>query len=514
MNATPASLSPLPDAGVGASIALDAMREHVCLVDAHGTIIYANAAWSAFARDNGGDPQLTGVGSNYLNVCGAASGDERADAKSFRSALLDVLEGRAPHRELEYPCHSPHELRWFVATISQLPPTGPARALIVHRPVTAQRLAHAQRVQTQRLQMLSALSVGMAHDFNNLLGSVLGNAALAELDLPVDHPARAAVRRIEIAGRRGRDLIQRMLAIGRGEVQPATEQALGPLVEESLTLLRLGMPASVTLQAELSAEALWVRVDATDLQQALMNLVTNAWHALQGRQGGQVCVGLTRWDDQRASIWVEDNGIGMSPMLRTRIFEPFFTTRAAGDGTGLGLSQVAAALARIGGEVQVTSTPGKGSCFRLLLPLVETPAQMAAARPARTTSARTLEQGQVLLVDDDEVVGMTLAFLLERAGWQVQLFDRPARALEWLGECAVAPRALVTDQTMPTMTGLELCQAVRGLFPALPLVLVSGAITSTMEQCTAGLGHCALVAKEQAAERLLPALHAVVDTAT
>jgi signal transduction histidine kinase/CheY-like chemotaxis protein len=519
------------DASAGddlARLALDAMREQVCLVDATGTIVYANTAWTAFARDNGGDPACSGVGINYLQVCGTADGDEQQDAQSFQHALLDVLEGRATHRELEYPCHSPTELRWFVASITRLSAHPGARALVVHQPVTDRRLALAQRAQAQRLEMLSALSVGMAHDFNNILGSVLGNAALVELDLGADHPARAALKRIAVAGQRGRELIQRMLAIGRGELQPPSTQLLGPLVEEALTLLRLGLPASVTMEADLSTEALWARVDATDLQQALMNLVTNAWHALQGRAGGRVCVGLTRWDEAQACLWVEDNGVGMSPALRGRIFEPFFTTRAAGEGTGLGLSQVSSALARIGGRADVSSTPGVGSCFRLMLPLAEPQAPPPAEPPAppgsdaclprqpqpRPQTATGAPQGRVLLVDDDEVVGMTLSFLLERAGWQVRLFDQPARALQWLDGADVPPDVLVTDQTMPTMSGLELCRAVRQRLPGLPLVLVSGAITPPLQGGTQALGGCALVAKEQAAERLLQALAEVTRPAT
>jgi signal transduction histidine kinase/CheY-like chemotaxis protein len=529
--APPASL---PDGA--ARMALEAMHEQVCLVDAEGTIVYVNPAWEAFARDNGGDPALSGVGSNYLRLCGTAQGDDHDEAQGFHSALRDVLEGRAERREHEYPCHSPRELRWYVATVTRLPPGGPAQALVVHQPVTAQRLALAQRVQAQRLEMLAALSVGLAHDFNNLLASVLGNASALLADLPPEHPCHGAASRIEAAGRRGRELIRRNLALGRGDIQAPQCQPLRPLVEEAVTLLRLGPAETVTLNTAFTDDDLWVCVDATDLQQALMNLVLNAWHALKGRANPQVTVGLARQGQGKACLWVEDNGVGIPTALHTRIFEPFFTTRPVGEGTGLGLAQVAAAMARAGGSVTLNSQPGQGSRFNLLLPLAEADSLKPATdtrAPGTGTGTRTEPlapvapdtgpaapsgqppaKRQVLVVDDDEVVGMTLCFLLERAGFETHLLHDPGQALSWFdGTRGATIDLLITDQSMPTMTGLQLCKRLRQRQPQLPLLLVTGAVSPVIERSLDRLGRSAIVAKENTAEALLPAVRRLLQQA-
>jgi CheY-like chemotaxis protein len=257
--------------------------------------------------------------------------------------------------------------------------------------------------------------------------------------------------------------------------------------------------------------------------------VLNAWHALKGRASPQVTVGLARHGQGQACLWVEDNGVGIPASLHSRIFEPFFTTRPVGEGTGLGLAQVAAAMARAGGSVTLSSQPGQGSRFNLLLPLAEagsdtppTPAPEpgfgAAARPpvvvSEVPSRHPHAKRQVLVVDDDEVVGMTLCFLLERAGFQTHLLHDPAQALSWFdSERAASIDLLITDQSMPTMTGLQLCQRLRQRQPQLPLLLVTGAVSTALERSLARLGRSAVVAKEDAAEALLPAIQRLLPTA-
>jgi signal transduction histidine kinase len=533
-SAVPRRRRPAPGA---AEQALEALPAQVCLLDADGTIVYVNRAWRRFAQANGGDPARTAIGCNYLQVCRAADGDGQDDAARFHAALEAVLAGDAEHRELEYPCHSPTELRWYCASVTRVPGGEAVRALVTHQPVTAQRLGEARRAEAQRLQLLASLSVGLAHDFNNVLGAVLGNAAMALDELPDAHPAAEATRRIDTAARRARELVRRMLALGRGEPQPPVLQPLRPLVEEAITLLRLGVPAGVTLRTALADEPLWARVDTTDLQQAMLNLAHNAWHALRGRADATVVVSLCRHDASRVDIGVEDNGCGMTPAVLARVFEPFFTTRPAGEGTGLGLAQVQACAARVGGTVHVASAPGQGSCFRLRLPLAAAPVAAAAdtpnpvaappdpARAARTARASAADRPpaptgraagpRVLLVDDDEVVGLTLSVLLQRAGYRVHLLADPLAALDWLGQLpdAALPDLLITDHAMPALSGHELCRRVRQRWPALPLLLISGAITPDLAAGMARIGRSAVVAKEEASEHLLPRLRALLDAA-
>ena len=505
-------------------MALSGLSMQICLIDSDGTVLYVNPAWQQFALDNGGDPAKAGVGSNYLSILGYVLGDEQDDARRFAQQLSAVLRGEAEQCSMEYPCLCRTELRWYRASVVRVPGFEPACAVISHQAVTEQRMAQARYRETQRLGTLSALAAGMAHDFNNVLGVILGNVSLALGDLEQDHPARPSAVRIEQAVMRARALVRRMLALGRGEVQAPSAQALKPLVQEALTMLHLSMPDGVELRADLSDEPLWVFIDSTDLQQALMNLVHNAWQALKGRAGGWVSISLHRDGLGHARLCVQDNGCGMSEPVQARIFEPYFTTRSADEGTGLGLAQVKAAAERFGAHIRLDSDLGQGSQFALRLPLcppgqwpaadgVSGPAEPAEwAKPTPVdplpfAAAQPATGARVMLVDDDEVVGLTFGFFLERAGHEVMVVSSAEHALQQLSQASSpAVNLLITDQTMPGMSGLQLCRRVRQMHAGLPVVLMSGSITAALAAEVTALGRSRVVPKEDAAQRLLEAV--------
>lgn len=513
---------------------LDGLQAHVCLVDETGAILMVNRAWRAFAQVNGGDPSATAVGVNYLHVCNAAVGDGAPDASAFLKGLRQVLRGERGHFEMEYPCHSPSQLGWFLASACLLQAPGPRRVVVAHQPMTERRLAEARSLEAQKLLAMGTMASGLAHDFNNVLGAILSNAAMALGGLGPEHPARPALERVRQAGLRARALVRRVLSFARGEPSRPWPQALLPLLEDGLTMARLTVPAHGQLHVELGGHGLWACVDATDLQQAVLNLVNNAWHALEGRSG-HVSVGLERlpsWHAQArdalgtAHLWVSDGGCGMSPAVRTRIFEPFFTTRPAGVGTGLGLVQVQAAVERAAGRLDVESEPGRGSTFHLYLPLcaaAEPPAAAPAGWPADvvqalpTTSERPAFAAQppaspyrALLVDDDEVVMLTLQAQLALSGLEVVCCSSGAQALALLQDAGQRFDLLVTDQTMPGMSGIDLCTQARRLWPGLPLLLVSGSMSELVLGRLQALGRALAVAKEESAEQLLPAVQALL----
>ena len=158
--------------------ALDALPAHVCVLDADATVLWVNRAWREFSECNGGTEAKTGEGTNYMAVCGSACGARSEEAPSFAALLREVLQGRRSHFEMEYPCHSPTELRWFVAGAARIEGPGPGRVVVSHQSVTARRMADARERQAQRLEALGTLAGGIAHDFNNVLGAVLGHAAV------------------------------------------------------------------------------------------------------------------------------------------------------------------------------------------------------------------------------------------------------------------------------------------------------------------------------------------------
>ena len=272
-----------------------------------------------------------------------------------------------------------------------------------------------------------------------------------------------------------------------------------------MTLLRSTLPARVELETRFSDEPLYIGADATQLQQVLMNLCTNAWHALKDGSG-QIVVGLDLSEPgPSAHLWVSDNGNGMDEATRQRVFEPFFTTKPVGQGTGLGLSVVHGIVASHHGQITVRSQPGQGSRFDLYFPLVAAPP--AAAAP---DSAPTLPPGRgqhVLYIDDDPVMAAMVEGLLQRWGYRVTCLTDPLQARQRLREHAMAFDVLVTDFNMPELSGLELAREAARLRPELPVIITSGYLSDALraEVGQAGVRH--VLQKEFTLEQLGPLVH-------
>ncbi len=372
--------------------------------------------------------------------------------------------------------------------------------------------------ESQKLEAVGMLAGSIAHDFNNIMGAILGNVALARQDLAADHPATKSLEQVRKAGLRARSLVQRILSFSRRQHQAMQTQWLRPLVEEELELLRATLPSGVTLESRLSDEPLSAHVDATQLSQVLMNLGTNAWHALRGRPG-RVEVGLEAVQlaagcalapqglpaGAYAHLWVRDNGCGMDEATHARMFEPFFTTKAAGLGTGLGLPVVQRIVHAHGGGVGIETVPGQGSCFHFWLPCRAMPASTAAEVANDATRPALLDDanGQhVMYIDDDETMLLLVASLLPRVGLRVTCFQDAQRALEALREHRGGFDVVVTDFNMPRQSGLEVAQAIARLDPELPVIITSGSLTDDLVSGARAAGVRGLINKERTFEDL------------
>ena len=524
--------------------AVDGLPAPLCVLDARGQILLVNRAWRRFALDNGGDPARSAEGTNYLAACGTAGDAEPppacdGDDLGVLRGLRDVLAGARENFEVEYPCHAPHEERWYVMGVTRLEGFGPARALVTHLPVTQRRRAEQRQREVQKMEALGTLAGGIAHDFNNMLSAILGHTALALEELTAAHPARERLMHVQRAGQRARDLVHQILAFTRSQPREPLQQALAPLVEEVAALLRTSLGAGVSLQLALEEPAIEAVVDATEVEQVVLNLGMNAWQALAGDAAaphppgvpsGRITIGLDASPPSRppaspagqppvrewAHLWVADNGPGMDETVRERIFEPFFTTKPVGQGTGLGLAVVHGIVARLGGAVSVDTAPGRGCTFHVHLPRADRPVgarakSSAASEPARDAVPAASPAGaRVLVIDDDEVVGLMTEALLHRAGFEVERHTDPARAMARLQGDVRPFHALLTDHSMPTMTGLEVAQTARRLCPALPVVIMSGFIADALVDGARQAGVRALVHKEHAFETLCPTLHEVL----
>ncbi|MBC5765847.1 PAS domain-containing hybrid sensor histidine kinase/response regulator [Ramlibacter albus] len=371
---------------------------------------------------------------------------------------------------------------------------GHVRDISARREAEAERTAlEAQLRQAQKMEAIGQLTGGIAHDFNNILTSVMGYVVMAqERAGEVGDPA--LVRQLgqaHLASERARDLIAQMLAFARRQKGDPRALALTPLMRQTLRLLRSTLPSSISLDAQWldadsAGDASWVMGDPVQLEQILFNLCINARDAMDGK--GKIVVRLGRREGAhmrcascRGAVanraWVElrvaDTGSGIAPELLDRIFDPFFSTKAPGAGSGMGLAMVHGIVHDHGGHVLVETAPGQGACLSVLLPPTAPQDPFAQTR-AGTLGAAKLPTAKVLLAEDDVAVGNYLQEQLTNWGLDVTLVRDPAQAVHLLADAEREVRLLMTDLTMPGMTGLQLAEQSRILRPSTPVLLVTG----------------------------------------
>lgn len=385
--------------------------------------------------------------------------------------------------------------------ISQAPVPGGTIFVGHLRDITARRAAEADRGaleaqlrQAQKMEAVGQLTGGIAHDFNNILTSVMGYVVLAQERAEVlgDPTLVRQLGQAHLAAQRARDLISQMLAFSRRQKGDPRPLALTPLARQTLRLLRSTLPSSIALDAQwMDADAAgdeaWVVADPVQLEQILFNLCINARDAMQGagsitvrlgqHDGGpQHCascrgaIGPGRWVELRVS----DTGSGIAAEHLDRIFDPFFSTKPPGQGSGMGLAMVHGIVHDHGGHLLVDTTLGEGSTFKVLLPSVPPATRSPQALRVHAAAAGVLPAANVLLVEDDPAVGEYLQEQLTHWGLRVTLLRDPAAALRWLAAPPVDPQLLLTDLTMPGMTGLQLAREARRAWPRLPILLVTG----------------------------------------
>jgi two-component system cell cycle sensor histidine kinase/response regulator CckA len=384
---------------------------------------------------------------------------------------------------------------------------------------TRQRL-EAQLRQAQKMEAIGTLAGGIAHDFNNILGVILGNVAIARMDVPSDHPAEESLREIDRAGRRATQLVQQILMFSRQQEASRRAIALAGPIGDTLKMLRSTLPAQVELEAKLGEDVPIVLADPTQVHQILLNLCTNAWHALEGKPGritvetaaltvgpGQSPAGESVPPGRYARLSVSDDGTGMGPEVMDRAFEPFFTTKAPGRGTGLGLSVVHGIVKDHGGLISVTSRVGVGTTFQILLP--EAAALVEASLPAPPALSRG--QGQHVLYLDDEAPLVELTRrLLGRMGYRTSGFTQPVEALDAVRTDPESYDLVLTDFNMPGMSGVEVAKTLAIIRPDLPVILASGYITEELRTNASHAGVRHLIYKPNTVEELCAVVHRLV----
>jgi signal transduction histidine kinase len=385
------------------------------------------------------------------------------------------------------------------------------------------KLLEARLQQAQKMEAIGQLSGGIAHDFNNILAAIAGNARLISEDVGADHPTQASVAEIDKACHRARQLVQQILAFARQQPQERKVVALRGVVEDSVKMLRATIPAAVDVSVVCDETTPNALADATQIQQVLLNLGANAWHALEGGHGRiefsltplmadagrAIALGLPG-PGRYVRLAVSDTGKGMSGSTIAHIFEPFFTTKEPGKGTGLGLSVVHGIVESHRGAIQVTSQPGAGACFEIYLPAAEGPpesAPQAAPRPIAALGQR------VLLIDDEEPLVVLTTKLLSRQGYQVRGFTRPQAAVEAFRAASEQFDIVITDMNMPGLSGLQIAMELLKTRADIPIILSSGYVTEELKDSAYQAGIRLVLYKPGSVEELCEAIHRFANQA-
>jgi PAS domain S-box-containing protein len=398
----------------------------------------------------------------------------------------------------------------------------------VTRDITERKLAEQEKEkletrvrQAQKMEAIGTLSGGIAHDFNNILAAVLGYAEMALMGMPEASPEQFYLEQVVKASHRAKDLVQQILAFSRkADTQEMRPLEMGPTIKEALRLLRATLPTTIELRDKIPEVSGMIVADPTQIHQVVMNLCTNAAHAMRA-QGGEIVVGIAdaQLDAHTAQLYpnarpgkyltlsVRDTGHGMDSATLERAFDPYFTTKPAGEGSGLGLAMVHGIVQRHQGAITVHSEPEKGTCFRVYFPKVETvqEAKSDALEPIRGGTER------ILYVDDEELLVALGKTMLEQLGYPVTGTTSSLQALELFRARPDAFDLIITDYTMPHLTGIDLARKIFAMRPEIPIILCTGFSEDVNEERAGELGIRAFIMKPLSRRNISETIRSALD---
>jgi len=374
--------------------------------------------------------------------------------------------------------------------------------------------------RAQKLESIGNLAGGIAHDFNNLLFPIIGMAELLMEDLAPGSPEYENAQEIFKAGNRGSDLVRQILAFSRQTEHKMLPIRLQPIVKEVFKLLRASIPANIEIEKQIDSDCGRVMADPTQIHQIAMNLMTNAYHALE-KSGGTITVQLSETNargedmfDNRlepgryARLRISDNGCGIDPAIMDLIFEPYFTTKDKGKGTGLGLATAYGITREHKGDIKVYSTPGIGTTFDVYLPLMETP---AASEPPEKSAELQRGLERILLVDDEAAVVGIEKQMLERLGYRVAERTSSSDALKAFAAQPAAFDLVISDMTMPNMTGDQLARELIAMRPDIPIIICTGFSEHINQQKATAMGIRGFLMKPIVKSELAKMVRKVLD---
>jgi CheY-like chemotaxis protein len=334
------------------------------------------------------------------------------------------------------------------------------------------------------MEAIGTLAGGIAHDFNNILAAIIGYTELARMDLVENTPLMDSINKVLSASYRARDLVAQILAFSRQTEQELKPVSISSIVKEVLKLLRASLPATIEIRQRVLLEPATILADATQIHQVLMNICANAGHAMRSSGGVlEVYLGAPRGEfepplplhhlaaEDYLCLAIRDTGHGMPPEILDRIFDPYFTTKKKEEGTGLGLAVVHGIVTSHNGHLTVESKPGEGTTFKIYFPLIpvkvfDRKQSLGAKLPGGTE--------RVFLIDDEIDIVQVNRQMLERLGYQVAAYTDSRTALADFEAAPEKVDLLITDMTMPGLTGDQVVRAVQARRPELPIIMCTG----------------------------------------
>ncbi len=447
------------------------------------------------------------------------------DVERSWTMLREHLAGTRDRFELEFRMR--HKLGHWVDILARANAVfdaagTPVRVVGTHVDVTERNRAAEERkqlqmqlVQAQKMEAIGTLAGGIAHDFNNMLSAILGYAEMAREDSPQGSTLAKCLEEILKAGNRAKHLVRQILTFSRQtETRPILVDPAA-IVREAVGMLRPSLPATIAIRLTIAPDVHAVLADPVQLHQIVVNLCTNAFHAMEAH-GGDLAIDLDNceygpddiheYPDMRPGRFVRlsigDTGAGITPEVRLRMFDPFFTTKETGKGTGMGLSTVHGIVKAAGGFITCDSEPGQGAIFRVFLPAMD-----GAPAPADGELIAPTGQGRILLVDDEAMLAEMGKTMLERLGYEVTVQTASSEALALFDRDPGRFDAVITDQTMPGLTGIELARRMLRLRPDLPIILCTGYSNQVDEAQAQAAGIRGFAMKPLAMKDLASLLH-------
>jgi len=372
--------------------------------------------------------------------------------------------------------------------------------------------------QVQRMESIGTLAGGVAHEFNNILAIIIPNTELAIDDVPDRSLAKECLDEIRSASLRASNVVQQMLSFAHKDLTERQPVKLAPIIKDCLRLVQTSIPGTIEISQDLSCEFDTVLADPTRISQVIMNLCPNAAQAMS-EHGGVLKVTLKNVEVENqdeeldvkpgryVKLTVSDTGHGIQPEIIDRIFDPYFTTKEVGKGTGMGLSVVHGIVKNCRGTITVHSEPGKGSVFEVLLPVIEAETKQKVKEP----EALPTGSERILFVDDEQSLVKVVRRILERLGYEVETKTNPDEALDLFRSGPDRFDLVITDMTMPQMTGKRLVKEILNIRADMPIILCTGFHEKISEENAGELGIKALVFKPFAARDFSITVRNVLD---